>query len=41
VSNIKSNPADPKSPTFGELIQEGKLPGGEPKEERKNDAAPP
>jgi hypothetical protein len=29
----KSDPADAKSPTFGELIKAGKLPGGEPKEQ--------
>jgi len=26
---LKSNPDDPNSPTFGELIAQGKLPGGE------------
>jgi hypothetical protein len=31
VAAMKSNPADPRSPTFGELISQGKLPGGEPK----------
>lgn len=35
VSRIKANPADPKSPTFGELISQGKLPGGEPEEEEE------
>ncbi len=29
----KSNPADAKSPTFGELISAGKLPGGAPSSE--------
>lgn len=37
VAGIKSNPADPKSPTFGELIKEGKLPGGEPKDEKEEE----
>ncbi len=27
----KSDPSDAKSPTFGDLIKQGKLPGGEPK----------
>ena len=30
TAELRSNPADPKSPTFGELIEAGKLPGGEP-----------
>lgn len=30
VAAKKSNPKDPKSPTFGDLIAAGKLPGGEP-----------
>ena len=30
VAQLKSNPDDPNSPTFGDLIQAGKLPGGEP-----------
>lgn len=29
VAAMKSNPDDPGSPTFGELIEQGKLPGGE------------
>jgi hypothetical protein len=29
VAEMKSNPNDPNSPTFGELIRQGKLPGGE------------
>lgn len=29
VAAMHSDPNDPNSPTFGELIQEGKLPGGE------------
>ncbi len=28
VAKEKSNPDDPSSPTFGELISQGKLPGG-------------
>lgn len=28
VANQHSNPDDPKSPTFGEIIQQGKLPAG-------------
>ncbi|HEX5447004.1 MAG TPA: hypothetical protein VFW87_24530 [Pirellulales bacterium] len=28
VAEQKSNPTDPNSPTFGELIKQGKLPGG-------------
>lgn len=31
VAAMKSNSKDPKSPTFGDLIKAGKLPGGEPK----------
>jgi hypothetical protein len=30
TAELRSNPADPNSPTFGELIKAGKLPGGEP-----------
>jgi len=37
VEFIKSDPADKKSPTFGELIKHGKLPGGEPKEEKEEE----
>lgn len=33
VAQMKSNPDDPDSPTFGELIEQGKLPGGEKEEE--------
>ncbi len=29
VAAMKSNPDDPDSPTFGDLIKAGKLPGGE------------
>ena len=29
VAGMKSDPKDPSSPTFGELIEQGKLPGGE------------
>ena len=29
VAKKPSNPEDPDSPTFGELIEEGKLPGGD------------
>ncbi len=29
VAKKSSNPEDPAAPTFGELIEEGKLPGGE------------
>ncbi len=29
VSRLKSNPDDPKSPTFGQRLQQGKLPVGE------------
>ncbi len=32
VATMKAKPGDPKSPTFGDLIKAGKLPGGEPKE---------
>lgn len=28
VANESSNPEDPAAPTFGDLIEEGKLPGG-------------
>ncbi len=31
VEGQKANPTDPNSPTFGQLISAGKLPGGEPK----------
>jgi hypothetical protein len=31
VAAMKANPKDAKSPTFGDLIKAGKLPGGEPK----------
>lgn len=29
VAGMKSDPKDPGSPTFGELIKQGKLPGGD------------
>jgi hypothetical protein len=29
VAGMKSNPKNPSSPTFGQLIEEGKLPGDE------------
>ncbi len=29
VAGQKSNPKDPNSPTFGQLIEQGKLPGGD------------
>jgi hypothetical protein len=29
VAGMKSNPSDPSSPTFGELLDQGKLPGGD------------
>jgi hypothetical protein len=29
VAGMKSNPSDPSSPTFGELLEQGKLPGGD------------
>jgi cytochrome c2 len=32
VAQQKSDPKNDKSPTFGELLKAGKLPGGEPKE---------
>jgi hypothetical protein len=37
VAAIHLDEKDPKSPTFGELIKQGKLPGGDPKpaEEKK------
>ena len=35
VEKFHSNPEDKKSPTFGELIKAGKLPGGTPAEEKK------
>jgi hypothetical protein len=30
VAKQKSNPDDANSPTFGELLAQGKLPGGDP-----------
>jgi hypothetical protein len=30
VAKLKSKADDASSPTFGELIEQGKLPGGEP-----------
>ena len=35
VEKLPSNPKDKKSPTFGELIKAGKLPGGKPVEEKE------
>lgn len=35
VEKLPVDPKDKKSPTFGELIKEGKLPGGKPVEENK------
>ncbi|HUT91540.1 MAG TPA: hypothetical protein VMY37_18725 [Thermoguttaceae bacterium] len=35
VAQLKSDPKVKDSPTFGELIAEGKLPGGEPKTDQK------
>ena len=35
VEKLPSNPKDKKSPTFGDLIKAGKLPGGTPKAEKK------
>ena len=37
VAKMKVDPKDKKSPTFGDLIAEGKLPGGEPKPEKKKE----
>jgi hypothetical protein len=31
VAAMSSDPSKPDAPTFGKLIEEGKLPGGEPK----------
>ncbi|OHB84629.1 MAG: hypothetical protein A2V98_16845 [Planctomycetes bacterium RBG_16_64_12] len=33
VAKMKSDPKDEKSPTFGELLQAGQLPGGDPGEQ--------
>ena len=38
VAEEHSKPDDDKSPTFGQLLKEGKLPGGEPDEEPAADA---
>ena len=35
VEKLPVNPKDKKSPTFGDLIKAGKLPGGKPVEEKK------
>lgn len=35
VAQMKSDPKVKDSPTFGQLIAEGKLPGGEPKADQK------
>lgn len=32
VARMKSDPKDPNSPTFGDLIKAGKLPGAQPKD---------
>ena len=32
VAKMKSDPKDPKSPTYGDLIKQGKLPAGTPPE---------
>jgi hypothetical protein len=34
VEKLPVDPKDKKSPTFGQLIKEGKLPGGKPGEEK-------
>ena len=39
VAEMRSNPEDEKSPTFGELIAEGKLPGGTLEELKKEPAS--
>lgn len=35
VEKLPVNPKDKKSPTFGDLIKAGKLPGGDPVKEKK------
>ncbi|OHB78973.1 MAG: hypothetical protein A2W31_13965 [Planctomycetes bacterium RBG_16_64_10] len=41
VAKMKSDPKDPQSPTFGALIEQGKLPAGLPKsDETEPDEAP-
>ena len=40
VAKMKSDPKKKDSPTFGELIAAGKLPGGEPKQEKKEQTQP-
>ena len=40
VAKMKSDPKKKDSPTFGELIAAGKLPGGEPKEEKEEKTRP-
>ena len=37
VAELKCDPTDETSPTFGQRIAEGKLPGGEMKEEEKTE----
>jgi cytochrome c2 len=37
VAKAKVDPKDKKSPTFGELIKEGKLPGGDPEAKKKEE----
>ena len=41
VAKMKSEPKKKDSPTFGELIAAGKLPGGEPKKEKKEEKTQP
>jgi hypothetical protein len=40
VAKMKSDPKKKDSSTFGELIAAGKLPGGEPQEEKKEQTQP-
>ena len=35
VAEIRIDPEDPDSPTYGELIEQGELPGGEPQSEEE------
>ncbi len=37
VEKLPSKPEDKKSPTFGDLIKAGKLPGGTPADEKKKE----
>lgn len=41
VAKMHSDPNDKKSPTFGELIKEGKLPGGSLEDSKKEPAKEP